>query len=173
MQYGNLSYDVAAWNYITPFLLAIIISHVLKPSRKCANLFVIKNCNQAINFLISQTKIWDGSFEHKNICINWWVRKYLQFNTRNCLIFCLDRADLLSCVLSLSQMCPGPHQNLWRGWRHETGLTPPVEYFYLSFQGGTSFGDHLYNLRAYPSVHCSLVVTCWERVDLFALVWDL
>ena len=26
-------------------------------------------------------------------------------------------------------MCPGPHQNLGRGWRRETVLSPPVNYF--------------------------------------------
>ena len=26
-------------------------------------------------------------------------------------------------------MCPGPHQNQGRGWRSETGLSPPVKYF--------------------------------------------
>ena len=29
------------------------------------------------------------------------------------------------------------------GWRCETGLSPPVKYFYWPFQGGTSFVDHL------------------------------
>ena len=29
------------------------------------------------------------------------------------------------------------------GWRRETGLSPPVKYFYWPFQGGTSFVDHL------------------------------
>ena len=27
--------------------------------------------------------------------------------------------------------------------RHETGLSPPVKYFYGTFEGGTSFVDHL------------------------------
>ena len=26
-------------------------------------------------------------------------------------------------------MCAGPHQNLGRGWRRKTGLSPPVKYF--------------------------------------------
>ena len=30
------------------------------------------------------------------------------------------------------------------GWCHETGLSPPVKYFYWPFQGGTSFVDHLH-----------------------------
>ena len=28
-------------------------------------------------------------------------------------------------------------------WRHETGLSPPVKYFYWQFEGGSSFVDHL------------------------------
>ena len=37
----------------------------------------------------------------------------------------------LSCLLflSLSKLCPGPHQNEGRGWRLETGLSPPVKCF--------------------------------------------
>ena len=27
--------------------------------------------------------------------------------------------------------------------------------------------------HAFPSVHCCLVVTCWERADLLALVGDV
>ena len=51
-------------------------------------------------------------------------------------VTCWERADLLavvsvvlSYVLSLSQMFPGPHQNSGRGWRRETGLSHPVKYF--------------------------------------------
>ena len=41
------------------------------------------------------------------------------------------------------------------------------------FQGGTSFVDHLYYLCLVTSVHCCLVVTCWDRADLLALVCDV
>ena len=34
-------------------------------------------------------------------------------------------------------------RGLHEGWRRETGLSPPVKYFYWRFQGGTSFVDHL------------------------------
>ena len=47
-------------------------------------------------------------------------------------VTCWERADLLAVVyvvLSLSQICPGPHQKQGWGWRHETGLSPPVKYF--------------------------------------------
>ena len=30
-----------------------------------------------------------------------------------------------------------------KSWRRETGLSPPVKYFYWPFQGDTSFVDHL------------------------------
>ena len=33
------------------------------------------------------------------------------------------------CNLSLSQMCPGQHQNQGLGWRRITGLSPPVILF--------------------------------------------
>ena len=36
------------------------------------------------------------------------------------------------------------------------------------FQGGTSSVGH-----AFASVHCCLVVTCWERADLLTLVCDV
>ena len=92
-------------------------------------------------------------------------------------VTCWERADLLavvcvvfSCVLSLFQMCPGPHQNNGQSWRRVTSLSLPVKYFYWPFQGGNSFVDHVCVCHAFASVHCCLVVTCWERVDLLALV---
>ena len=42
--------------------------------------------------------------------------------------------------------------------RLETGLSPPVKYFYLPFQGGASFVDHLCYFR--------LVLLCFH-VPLF------
>ena len=33
--------------------------------------------------------------------------------------------------------------------------------------------DHLCYFHAFVSVHCCLVVTCWERADLLALVYDV
>ena len=40
-------------------------------------------------------------------------------------------------------MCIDSHLNWGWDWHHETGLRPPVKYFYWPFQGGTSFVDHL------------------------------
>ena len=65
-----------------------------------------------------------------------------------------------------------------RGWRRETGLSPPVKYF-------TDHSKALLLLwiiceifvscvsYAFASVHCCLVVTCWETTDLFALDCDV
>ena len=48
-------------------------------------------------------------------------------------------------------------------------LTIPIRYFFCgSFVLYMSCVFH-----AFASVHCSLVVTCWERADLLALVCDV
>ena len=65
----------------------------------------------------------------------------------------------------------------WKLLASETGLSPPVKYFYWPFQGGTSLVDHLCYFCAFASAHCCLVVPCCERADLLALVcgvnlWD-
>ena len=65
-----------------------------------------------------------------------------------------------------------------KSWRHETDLSPPVKYFYRQFQGGTSFADHfckfccVFAMLSCASVYCRLVVICWERADLLALICD-
>ena len=60
----------------------------------------------------------------------------------------------------------------------KSALSPPVKYFYGPFQGGNSFVDHLVYLcfevgYAFASVHCCLVVPCWERADLLTLVCNV
>ena len=63
--------------------------------------------------------------------------------------------------------------------RRETGLSPPVKYFYWPFLGGASFGNHLCNFcvafltLSCVSVYWCFLVTCWERADLLALVCDV
>ena len=49
----------------------------------------------------------------------------------------------VSCVLSLSQMFSGPHQNQGRGWRRETGLSPPVKYFTNRSKAVLLFGSFM------------------------------
>ena len=70
-----------------------------------------------------------------------------------------------------------PHLNWGWGRRYETGLSPPpCKIFYWPFLGGTSFVDHLcffclvFAMPLCASVYLCLVVTCWERADLLALV---
>ena len=59
----------------------------------------------------------------------------------------------------------------------EIGLSPPVKYFTDCSLGGTSFVDLLcvflclaFAMPLCASVYICLVVTCWERADLLALV---
>ena len=55
---------------------------------------------------------------------------------------------------------------------------PLVKYLYWPVQGGTSFVDHLCYfclvlvMLSCASVYWWLVVTCWQRADLMALVCD-
>ena len=46
------------------------------------------------------------------------------------LIISLFLYDLLGCICFLSKIRCGHVYNLGPGWRCETGLSPPVKYFY-------------------------------------------
>ena len=56
---------------------------------------------------------------------------------------------------------------------------PSSKIFYWPFYGGTSFVDHscyfwcVLVILSCASFYCCLVVTCWERADLLALVCDV
>ena len=59
-------------------------------------------------------------------------------------------------------MCLGPHLNEGRGWRRETGLSPPVK-FLLTFPGRYFFcGSFMYFLSCvcYAFVCVCLFVPC-------------
>ena len=76
-------------------------------------------------------------------------------------------------------------------WLYETGLSPPVNYFYWPCQGGTSFVDHLcclclvflMLLRNTMFMDSQLIAALWspagkgltsgERADLLALVGNV
>ena len=62
-------------------------------------------------------------------------------------------------------------------WRHETGLSPPVTYFTDGSKVVLFCGSVVLFVscvcHAFASVHCCLVVACWERADLVALVCDV
>ena len=75
-----------------------------------------------------------------------------------------------------TSMCLDPHLNEGYGWCRETGLSPQVNictdrskavlllWIIVLFMS--------YVCHAFASVHCCLVVTCWERADPLALVCD-
>ena len=76
---------------------------------------------------------------------------------------------VLKCMLTLVSL--DRMQNI------STLMCKSSSYFYWPFQGGTSLVDHLCYFCAFASALCCLVVTCWERADLLALVcgvvlWD-
>ena len=73
-------------------------------------------------------------------------------------------------------MCLDPHKNYWRGWRCETGLSPTVKYFIDSSKAVLLlwifyvFFGLVFAMPLCASVYLCLLVTCWERADLLALV---
>ena len=73
-------------------------------------------------------------------------------------------------------MCLGPHLNYGWGWRRETGLSSPVKYFtdcskaVLLLWILYVFFCLVFAMPLCASVYLCLVVTCWERADLLALV---
>ena len=88
--------------------------------------------------------------------------------------WCIDKLGVFHA--NQTSMCLDPHLNLGRVWRHKTGLSPPVNisltvpkrcFFCGSF---LPVMLHVGVCCAVVSVPCSLVVTCWERVDLLAVV---
>ena len=65
--------------------------------------------------------------------------------------------------------------NLGRGWYCETSLSPPVKIFLLAVPRRCFFCRSflLFMFRVchgFLSVHCSLVVTCWVRDSILALL---
>ena len=57
--------------------------------------------------------------------------------------------------------------------RCETGLSPPVKYFYWPFFCGSFVLFMSCICHSFASVHCCAVVTWRERADLLALVCDV
>ena len=81
-------------------------------------------------YFFCRSVLLDAGMFHVGVCCA------VVFIPCSLVVTCWERADLLAavfvvfcCVLSLSQMCPGPHQNKGRGWRRKTGLSLPVKYF--------------------------------------------
>ena len=71
-------------------------------------------------------------------------------------------------------MCSGPHQNLGRGWRRETGLSPPVKYFTDRSKAVLLLWIFFFlSCVCYAFVRACLYVPCGhllERADILALV---
>ena len=57
--------------------------------------------------------------------------------------------------------------------RHETGLSLPVKYFYLSLQGGASFADHLcYSVLFLLCFHARLFIDAlWSPAGEGSTFW--
>ena len=73
-------------------------------------------------------------------------------------------------------MCPGPHQ--MKGEVGAVKLVKALQYVLLTVPRRYFFcGSFVLFMscvcQALASVHCCLVVTCWERAALLALVCDV
>ena len=95
-------------------------------------------------------------------------------------VTCWERADLLAVMFVVFVIFPNVSWStseimarlaLWNRFK------PSSKIFYWPFQGGTSFVDLLwvffclvFLMPLCTSVYLCLVVTCWERADLLALV---
>ena len=56
----------------------------------------------------------------------------------------------------------------------ETDLSPPIKILQTVPRRYLFCGPFIFCVsHAFASVHCCLVVTCWERADLLALVGDV
>ena len=75
-----------------------------------------------------------------------------------------------------TSMCFDPHQKYGWGWYRQTYLSPPVIFLLTAPRRCFFCGSFLLFLfcvclwHTVLSVPCSLVVTCWERADLLALL---
>ena len=79
-----------------------------------------------------------------------------------------DALISLGSFMQTKYLCLDSHLNYGWGLRRETGLNPPVQQFYWSFQGGTSFVEHLCFLSCvcYAFVRVCLFVPCGHLLTL-------
>ena len=127
--------------------------------------------------------MWTGSW-----CINFWVKMKkktlwnLNLLSHKTSLWKISRTIFIAVYPSKhhpeTSMCHDPHLNWGWGWRRETtkfSLSPPVEIFLLTVPRRCFFcGSFLLFMfcvcHAFFSVHCSIVVTCWERAHPLALL---
>ena len=75
-----------------------------------------------------------------------------------------------------TSICLDPHQKQWLGRYHGTSLSPPVTILTVPRRCFFCGPVLLFMFRVCPAVlfvHCSLMVTCWERANLLALLYVL
>ena len=73
-----------------------------------------------------------------------------------------------------TSMCLDPHLKSGWGWRCETGLSPPVKYFYWPFQGGTSFVDHFcYLCLVFFMFSRLFIAALWSHAGKMLTSWLL
>ena len=75
-------------------------------------------------------------------------------------------------------MCLDPHLNSGYGCFCETGLSRSSKIIYTDRSKAVLFcGSFVFFVscvsHVFTSVHCCLLVTCWERADLLAFVGDV
>ena len=88
--------------------------------------------------------------------------------------WCIDKLGVFHASQTSICLCLDPHLNKGWGWRHETGLSPPVKYFTDSSKAVLlCFFCPVFVMPLCASVYLCLVVTCWENADLKALVWGV
>ena len=86
--------------------------------------------------------------------------------------WCIDKLGVFHA--KQISMCLDPHLNYGWGWRNETSISPPVKYFTdrskVELLLWIFFFCLVFVMPLYVSVYLCLVVICWERADLLALV---
>ena len=76
-----------------------------------------------------------------------------------------------------TSLCLDPYFSLGSSWHREIGLSPPVKYLTDRFKAALLLWIICVFMscvcHAFASVYYCLVVTCWEKADLLALVYDV
>ena len=107
------------------------------------------------------------------MCKKWSFLRYSTFRS----FHCIWRFHVLSFLDVEPWVCPDKNDSWLCGWDwyHKTtcSLSPPVKMVYWPLHGGASFVDPFCYLCFVfvMCVHCSLVVTCWERANFLALLY--
>ena len=83
--------------------------------------------------------------------------------------WCIDKLGVFHA--NQISICLDPHLNWGWGWPRETGLSPPVKYFTDRSKAVLLLWIfYVFSVLCLLCLYMCLVVTCWERADLLALV---